>query len=228
MKIDIKGVIVSNDDKWIYEYLEWDAVCPRDVLKQIETAEANGEQLDVYINSGGGDVFAGNEIYAALRAYRGGVKIHVVGCAASAASVIMCAGYSDIIPSALVMVHNVSGRASGDHHAMEHAGETLRTANKAIAAAYTAKTGRTEAEILAMMDAETWLTAAQAVQMGLVNEIAGEALQLTAFAGEMLSRTTIAKLKNMIDRPPLPADVLYYAKQSQARLDYLKLEVKTK
>ena len=51
MRIDVKGTIVSNDDKWIYEWFEMDATCPNDVNKLID--QANGEPLEVYINSGG-------------------------------------------------------------------------------------------------------------------------------------------------------------------------------
>ena len=161
MRIDIKGTIISNDDKWIYELFEYDNTSPNDVIKAID--QANGEPLEVYINSGGGDIFAGSEIYSALRSYKGEVNIHVVGFAASAASVIACAGKSDISPTAMFMVHNVSGRAQGDYHVMDKSSDVLRTANKSIAAAYMAKTGMSEKEALAMMDQETWLTAQQAV-----------------------------------------------------------------
>ncbi len=85
-KIEVKGVIVPNEDKWIYDFFEMDAVCPRDVLTKIPQDEK--EPIDVYINSGGGEITSGSEIYAALREYRGIVNIHVVGMAASAASVI--------------------------------------------------------------------------------------------------------------------------------------------
>ena len=150
MRIDVKGTIVSNDDKWIYEWFEMDATCPNDVNKLID--QANGEPLEVYINSGGGDIFAGSEIYSALRSYKGEVNIHVVGIAASAASVIACAGKSDITPTAMFLVHNVSGSAQGDYHVMDKSSDVLQTANRSIAAAYIAKTGMSEQEALAMMD----------------------------------------------------------------------------
>ena len=56
MKINIKGVIIPNDDKWIYDYFEMDATCPREVEKEVVIA--NGEDLEVIINSPGGDVFS--------------------------------------------------------------------------------------------------------------------------------------------------------------------------
>ena len=63
-KINIKGVIVPNDDKRVYEYFEMDATSPADVISAIEAA--NGEPIEVEINSPGGDVFSGSEIYTAL------------------------------------------------------------------------------------------------------------------------------------------------------------------
>lgn len=76
MKIDIKGAIVPNDDAWIYDWFGETYTSPKNVSAALE--EANGEDVDIEINSGGGDVFAGSEIYAAIRAYPGTVNIHVV------------------------------------------------------------------------------------------------------------------------------------------------------
>lgn len=168
-KIEVKGTIVGNADKWIYEWFGMDATCPKDVNAAI--SEANGEPLLVEINSGGGDVFAGSEIYTALKAYAGTVEINIVGLAASAASVIAQAGHSRISPTALFMVHNVSGSAAGDFHDMQQEAEILQTANKAVAAAYLEKTGKSMEELLGIMDAETWMDAQKAVEYGFVDEV---------------------------------------------------------
>lgn len=172
MKIDVKGSIVPNDDAWIYDLFGISHVSPAEVIKKLE--EADGESVDIYINSGGGDVFAGSEIYSAIREYEGDVTIHVVGFCASAASVIAMAGYSEMSPTAQLMVHNVSMWEGGDYHVHDKASEILQTANRAIAAAYVDKSGMSMAEALDMMDKETWLTAEEAVDLGLINEIAQE------------------------------------------------------
>ena len=65
MKIDIKGTIVQNDDKWLYDWFGMESTCPKDVISAIEQTKEEG--LDVYINSPGGSVFAGSEIYSALQ-----------------------------------------------------------------------------------------------------------------------------------------------------------------
>lgn len=116
MRIAIKGTIIPSDEAWIYDWFGIENTNPRAVLKSIDAAA--GEDLDVDINSGGGDVFAGSEIYSALRGYDGKVRIHVVGLAASAASVIACAAHSDISPTGQMMVHNVSTYSEGDYHDM--------------------------------------------------------------------------------------------------------------
>jgi ATP-dependent Clp protease protease subunit len=186
--------------------------------------QANGEPLDVYINSGGGDIFAGSEIYSALRSYKGEVNIHVVGFAASAASVIACAGKSDISPTAMFMVHNVSGRAQGDYHVMDKSSDVLRTANKSIAAAYMAKTGMSEKEALAMMDQETWLTAQQAVAKGLIDKIAeSQNLKLVAaYQTPLIPQSVIDKVRNIVKNPLNEAGILTPEK-AQAKLNLLKL-----
>ena len=81
--VNVKGTIVSNDDQWIYDWFGMDATSPKSVNDAI--IEANGDDLEVEINSGGGDVFAGSEIYTTLKAYSGNVTTKIVGLAASAA-----------------------------------------------------------------------------------------------------------------------------------------------
>lgn len=205
MKINVKGTVIPDDYAWIYDWFGEPYVSPSVVNTALE--EADGEDVDVYINSGGGDVFAGSEIYSAIRDYKGNVKIHVVGLAASAASVIACAAMSDITPTGQVMVHNVSTYTAGDYHQMDKTSNILKQANRAIAAAYTAKTKMTEKEALELMDTETWLTGSDAVEWGLIDEISenqnankstdesdGEDIRMAAAAGRMIPASVIDKM----------------------------------
>ena len=218
-KIEVKGTIVRNADKWIYEWFGMDATCPKDVNAAI--SEANGEPLLVEINSGGGDVFAGSEIYTALKAYAGTVEINIVGLAARAASVIAQAGHSKISPTALFMVHNVSGYATGDCNALAHEAEVLQTANKAVAAAYLEKTGKTMEELLGIMDAETWMDAQKAVVYGFVDEVMfASAPTLTNVIG-VLSAQTIYKLKDLL---PARGEENAEVKTVTAKLKLLRLK----
>lgn len=233
--IPIKGTIVSNNDKWIYDWFEIEAVCPKDVAKLL--SEANGEDLTVEINSGGGDVFAGNEIYYLLSQYKGNMIIDIVGFAGSAASLPAMAGKCRIVPSGLVMIHNVSGGARGDHHAMDKTAEVLKTANKAISNAYLTKTGLSQEKLLALMDEEKWMEAQEAVKLGFVDEIINDNgkiakpiknLYNSTFAN-VLSPEVIEKVRNEVKNPNsnqegTGSDFLIQKMQSQLNLLKLKGE----
>ncbi len=175
MEIDVRGDIISNDDKWIYDWLEWDSTCPADI-RQALADKPEGERLTVLINSGGGNVLAGQEIYSLLYG-RDDVDIQIQSLAGSAASVIAMANTCSISPVAMIMIHNVSmSGASGDYHDMQKNVEILKQMNAALATAYAAKTGMSQEEILRLMDRETWITANQAVEMGFVDEILQDAM----------------------------------------------------
>ncbi len=179
MEINIKGTIIPNDDKGMYNFFGVQSTCPNDVKKALDLA--GGENVDIYINSGGGDIFSATEIYSVIRSYKGNTKIHVTGIAASAASVIMCAGSCDISPTSMVMIHNVSTVAGGDFRDFRHESETLRKADKAMCQAYVLKTGKSEDELLALMDKETWFTAKEAVELGLCDELAGREVLINGY-----------------------------------------------
>ena len=215
--INIKGTIISDSDKWIYDWFGIENVSAKAV--SAELAEANGDDIVVRINSNGGDIFAGSEIYDLLASYSGNVTIRIVGMAASAASVVAMAGKSEIAPTGMLMIHNVQSYAAGDYRDMEHSAETLREANRAIMSAYRSKTGRDESELLSLMDSETYFSADRAVELGFVDTIAeykslDSGVQLAASASGLLPAATIQKFR--AERA-----------KAQAQLDLIKLtEVK--
>lgn len=197
MRADIKGPIVSDDEGWIYDYFGVQHCSPAKIRSAIEQAKTDGDTLEVYINSGGGDLTAGTEIYAELSQVKN-LKIHVIQ-ACSAASVIMCAGKSDITPAGMVMIHNVSMWAEGDNRDMSHAADVLKAADRAVAGAYTTKSGKSMEEMLGLMAKETWLSAAQAVELGLVDEIAvpeGQNIpRMVASMGGMIPQKMITAMR---------------------------------
>lgn len=168
-RVDIRGPMIPNDYKFYYDFFGEDSTCPRDVQKVID-ALVDGDEVEVYINSPGGVIDVGSEIYTLLRNQKN-ITIYITGEACSAASIVAMAGYCVMAPTALMMVHCVSSGARGNHSDMEHTAEVLRTADRALCTAYMAKTGMTEEEALDMMEHETWLTAAQARERGMVDEI---------------------------------------------------------
>lgn len=181
-KVKIKGPIISNGYKWIYNWFGIEATCPKDVEDAITTA--NGDELELEINSGGGDVYMGSEIYTLLKGYAGNVTGKIMGIAASAASVIsMACKTLKISPTAQLMIHNVRSGASGDHRDMEHEAGVLKGWDKSIANSYILKTGMEQKELLGLMGKETWLTAQEAKEKGFVDEILfDEGMKLVASA----------------------------------------------
>lgn len=168
-RIDIRGSLIPNDYKWFYDFFGDDSTCPRDVQRILDQA-AEGDEIEVYISSPGGIIEVGTEIYTALRSAKN-VRIYITGQACSAASIVAMASYCEMAPTALMMVHCVSTTAGGNHNDMEHAAEVLRTADRALCRAYMAKTGMKEDEVLDMMERETWMTAEQAKEKGLVDAV---------------------------------------------------------
>ncbi len=227
-KINVKGVIVANDDKWIYDLFDVEAVSPNDVLNAIENA--NNEEIEVVINSPGGDVFAGSEIYTSLKEYGGNVTTKIVGIAASMGSVIAMAGDNvKISPTAQIMIHNVWSMAAGDYRDMQHSADVLQNMNKSIAASYRGKSGLEESELLAMMDEETWLNAEQAKEKGFADEVMFESNQLVANASQspMIPQQVINKIRNMQDQFKNPVESPKGESQSDilmAKFNLLKLK----
>lgn len=222
-KLKIKGVIISNDIKWIYEYFEIEATTPKDVERELE--QANGDEIELEINSGGGDAIAGSEIYSLLKDYSGKVTAKILGIAASAASVIAMAAEKVLIsPTAQIMIHNVSTRcASGDYRDMDKASEVLKNYNVSIANAYMLKTGLGQKELLDLMNNETWMTAQRALELKFADEIMfDQELKLSASAtiAGLLPEEVINKMKNqrIIDKK-VAGDV----ELAKAKLNLLKI-----
>lgn len=199
-KLNIKGVIIPNDYKWIYDWFEIDSTCPNDVNAQLE--EANGEDIEVIINSGGGDVPSGSEIYTSLKDYSGNSIGKIVGWAASAASVAAMGVKKLLIsPTAQIMMHNVSSYASGDYRDLQHESDVLKNYNTSIANAYILKSGMSQEELLELMNQETWLNAQQALEKKLVDEIMfdeGNQLKIVASSrdSQLIPIEIINKVKN--------------------------------
>ena len=134
--------------------------------------DADGEDVTIHINSSGGSVFDANTMAEALRGYKGHTTASIEGLAASAASYFALTADDVVInPSALMMIHNPWDFAVGDAEDMRKKADMLDKARSTISAQYARKTGRTIDEIEGLMDAETWFTATEAVEFGLVDRM---------------------------------------------------------
>jgi ATP-dependent protease ClpP protease subunit len=206
-KIHIKGVIVSDDEKWIYDWFGIECTTPKMVNQVLE--EASGEEIEVIISSGGGDVFAGSEMYTVLKDYPGNSIGKIVGVAASAASIVAMGVKKLLIsPTAQLMIHNVSTRSNGDYRDHQFTSDFLRNWDKSITNAYMLKTGMSQEELLGLMDQETWLTAQQALEKKFVDEIMFEDSnqpKLVASVGnfEIIPQKVLDKIRNEFKKTTL-------------------------
>lgn len=138
-----------------------------------EELESEDGDIEVWINSPGGDVFAAAQIYNMLQDYKGHVTTFIDGMAASAASVIAMAGNTVRMSRVgMMMIHNPSTIAWGDVSEMQKTIDTLNAVKDSIMNAYQAKTGLTRAKISHLMDDETWMDANTALEMHFIDEIA--------------------------------------------------------
>lgn len=132
----------------------------------------NIKQIDVRINSEGGDVFDGKAIYSLLVEHKANVTVHVDGLAASAASFIAMAGNTiEIAEGAFMMIHRAWGVAIGNVDEMRRYADLLDTVDGTIRDVYAARTKQSADDIKAWMDAETWFTAKEAVENGFADRM---------------------------------------------------------
>lgn len=227
-RINIRGVMVPNDYKWYYDYFGEDCTCPADIQKVMD-AFTDGDKIEVYINSPGGVIDVGSEIYTLLRSRKDNVKIYITGEACSAASIAAMSAHCEMSPTALMMVHCVSSGARGNHSDMEKMAEVLRTADKALCTAYMAKAGMSEEDALAMMEHETWLTAEQAKEKGLIDGIMFEDSQpeTPLVAGPLFAlpdNNQMEKVKKLLKQAEDPDNSGDAAFLMQLSLNLLKLK----
>jgi len=145
-----------------------------DVTPQIFKDELNSGSGDitVWINSPGGDCIAAAQIYNMLMDYKGNVTVKIDGIAASAASVIAMAGTKVLVsPVSMLMIHNPMTVAYGNSAEMQKAIDMLGSVKDSILNAYEIKTGLSRTKLSHLMDAETWMDANKAIELGFADEL---------------------------------------------------------
>ena len=146
-----------------------DEVTPQ--LFKDELMSGSGD-ITVWINSPGGDCVAAAQIYNLLMDYKGNITVKIDGIAASAASVVAMAGTKVLVsPVSMLMIHNPMTVAMGNSEEMQKAIEMLAEVKESIINAYEIKTNMSRAKISHLMDAETWMDANKAVELGFADEI---------------------------------------------------------
>ena len=163
-----------------------------DVTPELFRAELNQGTgpVTVWINSPGGDCFAASQIYTMLVDYKGPVTVKIDGIAASAASVIAMAGTRVLMaPTAMMMIHNPATMAFGDEGEMQKAIEMLAEVKESIINAYEIKTGMQRAKISRLMDAETWMNAKKAIELGFADDMLEDSKKTGNAAFDFEART---------------------------------------
>ena len=150
-----------------------DEITPQLFKDELMSGSGN---ITVWINSPGGDCVAAAQIYNMLMDYKGDVTVKIDGIAASAASVIAMAGTKVLVsPVSMIMIHNPMTAAFGNSDEMQRAIEMLSSVKDSIINAYEIKTGLSRAKLSHLMDAETWMDANKAVELGFADGIMSRA-----------------------------------------------------
>lgn len=167
IELKIDGDIVMDDDFWSMLF-GTENVTPKGFMGELN--QYKGKNINVWINSYGGDVYAASRIYTALKQHKGKVTVKVDGVAISAASVIAMAGDEILMsPTSIMMIHNPWGNFQGEAEDLRHGADVLDEVKQTIINAYQLKTNKSRAKISQMMDEETWMSAKKAVNEGFAD-----------------------------------------------------------
>lgn len=166
-ELSIYGVI-GSDDGWSWLF---DELTPKQFKTDLDEL-GDIDTLNVMINSPGGDVFAGQAIHSMLRRHKAQVNVYVDGLAASIASVIAMAGDRVVMPrNAMLMIHDPFTFVEGNSRELRKWADNLDVTRESLIAAYQNKTELSHDELVLLLEAETWLTAEDAVAQGFADEI---------------------------------------------------------
>lgn len=181
-----------------------DDITPAAFKKELMAADGD---ITIWLNSPGGDCVAASQIYAMLMDYKGNVTIKIDGIAASAASVVAMAGTNVLMaPTALMMVHNPLTIAIGDSEEMKKAVGMLDEVKESIINAYEIRTGMSRTKLSHLMDAETWMSANKAIELGFADGILEDAksrapAETYAFSRRAVTNSLLDKVKPKQEKP---------------------------
>lgn len=179
-----------------------DEITPKEFRGELNSGQG---KVTVWINSLGGDCFAAAQIYNMLMEYSGPVDVHIDGIAASAASVIAMAGnHVAISPVGMMMIHNPATVSIGDEREMKKAMEMLSEVKESIINAYELKTGLPRKQLSNMMNAESWMNAKKALELGFADSIlydGDDEPEGMIFSRAAVTNSLLNKLKAQVPKP---------------------------
>lgn len=196
--LDLKGDVVDDELAQMYDEFDMNCINPKMVSDFLKSAD--NEPITINLNSYGGDVFAADDIYSQLQAYNGEVTVIVGGIAASSGSIIAMGSDKLLMTTpSILMIHRCDGEVSGNVNDLKKAEQVQQTIDTSIATTYSAKTGKTVDECLALMNDETWLTADMAVDMKLADGIAEPAKKNIAITNSLVSLPSHQKVEKFVN-----------------------------
>jgi ATP-dependent protease ClpP protease subunit len=171
-----KPLTILNATGDVAEVMLYDEIGPWGITATqfcSQLAAITAPTINLRINSPGGDVFDGYAMYNALLAHPATINTKIEGLAASAASYVALAGDTvEMAETSLMMIHRAWGLAIGNTNDMQAMAGTLDKIDNQIAAVYAKKSGKPAPDMLALMDAETWLDPSEAKALGLIDSVA--------------------------------------------------------
>lgn len=196
MRTQMNGYVVPDDDAETYRFFGFGVVSPKDVRQAIADNPA-GETLTLEVNSGGGNMFAGYEIYTILKAATIPTEVEIQSLAGSAMSVAAIG--ADVVrasPVAQFMIHLPSLRTEGDSTEHKRSLQALASFKASVLNAYELKCAgkKTRSELDAMLRAETWLPVQDAIAAGFVDEVLYDEEGVIAAQAVMCAQTGIRAL----------------------------------
>lgn len=198
----MKGEVIPDNFSDVYDWLNYQYFSPQSVSDAL--SEANGEDISLEINSPGGYIDAGSEIYTELMEYSGTVNAKIVGYACSAASwIALAADHVAMSPTAQMMIHRASSAATGNSSDMMSEYNALDQMDKSFVDLYSKRTGKSPEDIYQMMANTTWMNAKTAVENGFADEIMFENKEpalVNADGSLSVKPEMINKIKNLLHR----------------------------
>lgn len=193
----------------IYDEIGYWGVTAKDFISEFNAKTKDATKVSLSINSPGGSVFDGFAIVNALKASGKEIHVTVMGLAASMASVIAMVGKTRKMPAnTMLMVHNALTGVYGDAADLQKVAGTLENIDNSIVGAYVGATGQTEAKIRDLMSADTWMTAAEALDLGFATEVIDEVKATASFEVDRFPEKIRALFKGAASAPqPAQLDV---------------------
>ena len=199
--IPMNGEVIPSDYADVYDYLGYENINPKAIKQALN--EANGSDVELEINSPGGYVDAGSEIYTALKEYQGQVIAKITGQACSAASwIALAADRVEMSPTAQMMIHRASTMSIGNSDDLASDLNALNSLDKSFVDLYSQRTGLDAQEVYRLMCNTTWMNAKEAVDKGFADEIMFQNDKKPALVNAdgslSVKPDTINKIKNLL------------------------------